>query len=111
MHLLQLQRHFPNLPSDAIHKRGLYAVVRCTAAGGNSCQSATFVYSMKTAKYILKFFSHSGSHATLVFPSEILWQTSDAVSLTWRRMQVGMNKYFVLPRKRDSNRSLRRVER
>ena len=50
-------------PRDAMHKRGLYAVMRCLSV----CVSVTFVSCVKTNKDIFEFFSPSGSHTILFF--------------------------------------------
>ena len=39
--------------------------------------AVTHRYSVETAKYIIKIFSLSGSHAILVFPYQMVWQYSD----------------------------------
>jgi len=53
------------LPRDARHKRGLchHGLSVCLCV----CPSVTFVYSDKTNKHIIKFFSPSCNHTTLVF--------------------------------------------
>jgi len=61
------------LPRDAMHKRGLYAVVRCPSVR----VSVTFVYSVEINKHNFKTFSPSSSRAILVFPYQTLSQYSD----------------------------------
>jgi len=50
-----------------------YAVVRCLSA----CLSVALVYSVKTNKRYLQFFSPSGSNTITVFPYQTLWQYSN----------------------------------
>ena len=44
------------LPRDAMHKRGLYAVMQCLCV----CPSVTFVHSVKTNKDIFEVFLITG---------------------------------------------------
>ena len=52
-----------------MHKRGLcrHAVSVCLSVFMCVCVSVTFVNSVKTNKYIIKFFSPSSSHTTFQF--------------------------------------------
>ena len=54
------------MPRDAMRKRGL-----CRRL------SVTFVYSIEMNKRIFKLFSPPGSHTTLAFHHQTLWQYSD----------------------------------
>jgi len=57
----------------------LYVSVACRRAVSVR-PSVMFVYFVETIKHVLKLFSPSGSHTTLVFPYQTLWQYSDGDS-------------------------------
>jgi len=79
------------LPRDAMHKRGLYAVMRCPSV----LLSVMFVYCVKKVGPIIvsSIFLHSDSYTILVFHCHALWQYSDGdPSLTAASNAGGVSK-------------------
>ena len=57
------------LPRDAMHKRGLIAVMSCPSVCLPVCLSRSYIHSVKTNKHMFEFFSPSGSHTIWVYRS------------------------------------------
>jgi len=60
-----------------VHKRSIYAVVRCLSVRPSVRPSVPFVYFVETSKHILKLFSLSSRSTIPLFPYQTLWQYFD----------------------------------
>ena len=98
-----IRSHVTPKPTNCDHVRFYYRAMLCiarTMPSQDVCPSVrlsvTLLYSVKTVIYIIKLCSPSGSHTTLVFVCQTVWQYSYRNSPNGRQMQgVWKNRNFL----------------